>query len=76
MNLNAESILALAGTAFIGLLVVLMTNETRCLISGSDPMTDSIHDLSHRFPTLDVCAGRSGRAGPGTPVLDLRNGEA
>ncbi len=32
------------------LLVVLMINETRCLISGSDPMTDGIHDLSHRFP--------------------------
>jgi hypothetical protein len=47
---NAEAILALAGTGFIGLLVVLMINETRCLISGSDPMTDSIHDLSHRFP--------------------------
>ncbi len=27
-----------------------MINETRCLISGSDPMTDGIHDLSHRFP--------------------------
>ena len=27
-----------------------MINETRCLISGSDPMTDRIHDLSHRFP--------------------------
>ena len=32
------------------LLVVLVINETRCLISGSDPMTDGIHDLSHRFP--------------------------
>jgi len=32
------------------LLVVLMINETRCLISGSDQMTDGIHDLSHRFP--------------------------
>ncbi len=27
-----------------------MINETRCLISGSDQMTDGIHDLSHRFP--------------------------
>jgi len=47
---NVEAILALIGTGFIGLLVVLMINETRCLISGSDPMTDGIHDLSHRFP--------------------------
>ena len=50
MQANPEAILALAGTSFIGLLVVLMVNETRCLISGSDPMTDGIHDLSHRFP--------------------------
>ena len=50
MQVNPEAILALAGTSFIGLLVVLMVNETRCLISGSDPMTDGIHDLSHRFP--------------------------
>jgi len=47
---NVDAILALIGTGFIGLLVVLMINETRCLISGSDPMTDGIHDLSHRFP--------------------------
>ncbi|HET6310389.1 MAG TPA: hypothetical protein VFH00_05240 [Candidatus Nitrosotalea sp.] len=52
MHPSAEAILALCGTAFIGLLFVLMINETRCLISGSDPMTDSIHDLSHRFPRL------------------------
>jgi hypothetical protein len=50
VQVNPEAILALAGTSFIGLLVVLMVNETRCLISGSDPMTDGIHDLSHRFP--------------------------
>lgn len=50
MHANAEAILALFGTGFIGLLLVLMINETRCLISGSDPMTDGIHDLSHRFP--------------------------
>lgn len=50
MHPNAEAILALCGTTFIGLLVVLMINETRCLMSGSDPMTDGIHDLSHRFP--------------------------
>ena len=50
MHASPEAILALAGTSFIGLLVVLMVNETRCLISGSDPMTDGIHDLSHRFP--------------------------
>ncbi|TMG14415.1 MAG: hypothetical protein E6I00_00540 [Chloroflexi bacterium] len=50
MQANVEAILALIGTGFIGLLVVLMINETRCLISGSDPMTDGIHDLSHRFP--------------------------
>lgn len=50
MHPNAEAFLALFGTGFIGLLVVLMINETRCLMSGSDPMTDSIHDLSHRFP--------------------------
>ncbi len=50
MHPTPEAILALAGTSFIGLLVVLMVNETRCLISGSDPMTDGIHDLSHRFP--------------------------
>ena len=50
MQVNPGAILALAGTSFIGLLVVLMVNETRCLISGSDPMTDGIHDLSHRFP--------------------------
>jgi len=50
MQATAEAILALFGTGFIGLLVVLMINETRCLTSGSDPMTDGIHDLSHRFP--------------------------
>ena len=50
MHPTPEAILALAGTSFIGLLVILMVNETRCLISGSDPMTDGIHDLSHRFP--------------------------
>jgi hypothetical protein len=50
MHVTAESILALIGTGFIGLLVVLMINETRCVISGSDPMTDGVHDLSHRFP--------------------------
>ena len=50
MHPTPEAILALAGTSFIGLLVILMINETRCLISGSDPMTDGIHDLSHRFP--------------------------
>ena len=50
MHPSAEAFLALFGTGFIGVLVVLMINETRCLMSGSDPMTDSIHDLSHRFP--------------------------
>ena len=50
MQVNVEAILALIGTGVIGVLVVLMINETRCLISGSDPMTDGIHDLSHRFP--------------------------
>jgi hypothetical protein len=50
MHPSALAILALCGTAFIGLLFVLMINETRCLASGSDPMTDGLHDLSHRFP--------------------------
>jgi hypothetical protein len=50
MRATPEAILALCGTIFIGLLVVLMINETRCIVSGSDPMTDGIHDLSHRFP--------------------------
>jgi hypothetical protein len=50
MHPNPEAFLALFGTVFIGLLLVLMINETRCLISGSDPMTDGVHDLSHRFP--------------------------
>jgi hypothetical protein len=50
MQANAQAILALIGTGFVGLLVVLMINETRCIMSGSDPMTDGVHDLSHRFP--------------------------
>jgi hypothetical protein len=47
---TAEAILALFSTLFVGLLVLLMINETRCLASGADPMTDGVHDLSHRFP--------------------------
>jgi hypothetical protein len=50
LNATPEAILALIGTLFIGLLVLLMFNETRCLSSGSDPMTDGVHELSHRFP--------------------------
>jgi len=50
MTPNPEAFLALFGTVFIAVLVVLMVDETRCLIAGSDPMTDSVHDLSHRFP--------------------------
>ena len=50
MHPNPEAFLALFGTAFIAVLVVLMVNETRCITTGSDPMTDGVHDLSHRFP--------------------------
>ena len=50
MQATPEAILALIGTLFIALLVMLMFNETRCLSSGSDPMTDGVHDLTHRFP--------------------------
>ena len=50
MNATPEAILVLVGTLCIGLLVALMFNETRCLSSGTDPMTDGLHDLSHRFP--------------------------
>ena len=50
MHFNAEAILALLATLFVGFLLALMVNETRCLAAGSDPMTDQVHELTHRFP--------------------------
>lgn len=61
MHVTAEAILSLLATLFVGVLFLLMLDETRSIANGTDPMTSRLHDLTRRFPratfTLAVVLG-------------------
>jgi len=50
MHFTAEAILSLLATLFVGVLFLLMLDETRSIAKGTDPLTSRLHDLTRRFP--------------------------
>ncbi|TMD51086.1 MAG: hypothetical protein E6I85_14015 [Chloroflexi bacterium] len=50
MHVTAEAILSLLATVFVGVLFLLMLEETQSIARGTDPMTSRLHDLTRRFP--------------------------
>jgi hypothetical protein len=50
LHWTPEAVISLLATLFVGALFALMVNETRALATGSDPITDRVHELAWRFP--------------------------
>jgi hypothetical protein len=50
MNFNAEAVLSIIATAFVGIAFLLMLEESIALQQGRDPMTNAVRAVVRRFP--------------------------